>query len=44
MVMTFFDERTTAEVGAWLGASDGNVRVIRHRALRQLRACMGATA
>ncbi len=41
MVMTFYDEKTTADVGAWLGASDGNVRVIRHRAVGRLRACMG---
>jgi RNA polymerase sigma-70 factor (ECF subfamily) len=42
MLMTFYAERTTADVGAWLGVSDVNVRVIRHRAMGRLRACMGA--
>jgi DNA-directed RNA polymerase specialized sigma24 family protein len=40
--MTFYDERTAAETAGFLGISEANVRVIRHRALRQLRACMGA--
>lgn len=44
VVMTFYADRTTADVSAWLGATDGNVRVIRHRALRRLRTCMGADA
>jgi RNA polymerase sigma-70 factor, ECF subfamily len=42
VVMTFYDERTAAETAGFLGISEANVRVIRHRALRQLRACMGA--
>jgi DNA-directed RNA polymerase specialized sigma24 family protein len=42
--MTFYDEQTAAEAAAFLGLSEGNVRVIRHRALHQLRECMGATA
>ena len=41
VVMTFYDERTAAEAAAFLGISEANVRVIRHRAIRQLRACMG---
>jgi RNA polymerase sigma-70 factor, ECF subfamily len=44
IVMTFYDERTAAETASFLGLSEGNVRVIRHRAIQQLRACMGATA
>jgi RNA polymerase sigma-70 factor, ECF subfamily len=40
VVMTFYDEHTAAESGRSLGVSEGNVRVIRHRAIRQLRACM----
>ena len=40
IVMTFYDERTAAESGRSLGLSDANVRVIRHRAIKQLRACM----
>ena len=43
VVMTFYDEQTAAETARFLGISDANVRVIRHRAIQQLRACMGAT-
>ena len=42
VVMTFYDEHTAAETAGSLGISQANVRVIRHRALQQLRACMGA--
>jgi RNA polymerase sigma-70 factor, ECF subfamily len=42
-VMTFYDEQTAAETAGFLGISEANVRVIRHRAIQQLRACMGAT-
>lgn len=41
LVMAFYAERQTVEVAAELGLSPGNVRVIRHRALKQLRECMG---
>jgi RNA polymerase sigma-70 factor, ECF subfamily len=41
VVMTFYDEQTSNDVGRFLGLSEANVRVIRHRALRQLRECMG---
>jgi RNA polymerase sigma-70 factor, ECF subfamily len=44
VVMTFYDERTGAEVAGLLGVSEGNVRVIRHRAIHQLRDCMGFRA
>ena len=44
VVMTFYDERTGAEVAGFLGLSEANVRVIRHRAIHQLRECMGARA
>lgn len=43
VVMTFFDEQTGAEVAGFLGVSEANVRVIRHRAIHQLRDCMGVT-
>jgi RNA polymerase sigma-70 factor, ECF subfamily len=43
VVMSFYDEQTAAETAGALGISEANVRVVRHRALRQLRACMGAT-
>jgi RNA polymerase sigma-70 factor (ECF subfamily) len=40
IVMSFYDERTSEESARSLGLSEANVRVIRHRAIRQLRACM----
>lgn len=43
VVMTFYDEATAADVASFLGVSQGNVRVIRHRAIEQLRGCMGVT-
>jgi RNA polymerase sigma-70 factor (ECF subfamily) len=42
VVMSFFADKAADEVGAELGLTGGNVRVIRHRALGRLRACMGA--
>jgi RNA polymerase sigma-70 factor (ECF subfamily) len=42
VVMSFFGDKQADEVGAELAISAGNVRVIRHRALGRLRACMGA--
>ena len=44
VVMTFYDEHTAAEMAGSLGISEANVRVIRHRAIQQLRACMGVRA
>src|SRR5215467_9318529 len=44
VVMTFYDERTCADVAGFLGVSEANVRVIRHRAIHQLRDCIGGTA
>jgi RNA polymerase sigma-70 factor, ECF subfamily len=44
VVMTFYDERTGADVASFLGLSEANVRVIRHRAIHQLRRCMGAAS
>jgi RNA polymerase sigma-70 factor (ECF subfamily) len=43
VVMTFYDEQTARETARFLGLSEANVRVIRHRALQRLRVCMGAT-
>lgn len=42
VVMSFFVERTTEEIMDDLALSAANVRVIRHRALARLRACMEA--
>lgn len=44
VVMTFYDEQTGAGIASFLGVSEANVRVIRHRALHQLRDCMGVAA
>jgi len=41
IVMSFYDEQTSADVASFLGVSEANVRVIRHRAIHQLRDCMG---
>lgn len=42
VVMSFYEEQTGAAVAASLGISEANVRVIRHRAIHQLRQCMGS--
>lgn len=44
VVLTFYDEQTAGEAAGFLGITETNVRVIRHRALRNLRSCMEATA
>ena len=40
VVMSFFDEQTGADVAGFLGISEANLRVIRHRAIHELRKCM----
>jgi RNA polymerase sigma-70 factor (ECF subfamily) len=42
LVLTFYDEQPSDAVGAQLGLSAGNVRVIRHRGLDKLRRCVDA--
>ena len=42
LVLTFYDEQPSEAVGAQLGLSAGNVRVIRHRGLEKLRRCVDA--
>jgi RNA polymerase sigma-70 factor (ECF subfamily) len=44
IVMSFYDQKTAADLAGFLRVSEGNVRVIRHRALHQLRECLGGTA
>lgn len=44
IVLSFYDEQTGADVARFLGVSEVNLRVIRHRAIHQLRDCMGAAA
>ena len=40
VVHTFFSESAAEQVGAELGLTAGNVRVVRHRALGRLRECI----
>jgi RNA polymerase sigma-70 factor, ECF subfamily len=40
ILLTFYAEKTAGEVGKELGVKEGNVRVIRHRAVERLRTCM----
>ena len=40
--VSFYAERTASEVARELSLKEGNVRVIRHRAVERLRACMTA--
>lgn len=40
VLLTFYAERTASEVGQQMGVTEGNVRVIRHRAIQRLRACL----
>lgn len=42
VVMSFYAEAGSERIGAELGLSPGNVRVVRHRALARLRSCMEA--
>ena len=44
IVMSFLDEQTAATVASFLGVSEANIRVIRHRAIHQLRDCLGVAA
>ncbi len=44
VVMTFYDEQTGADVANFLGVSESNLRVIRHRAIHELRKCMEGAA
>ena len=40
ILLTFYAERTAGDVAKELGIREGNVRVIRHRAVDRLRTCM----
>lgn len=41
LYLSFSEDRTAPEIAAALELSESNVRVIRHRALGRLRACLG---
>jgi len=40
VLLTFYAERSAGDVGRELGVTEGNVRVIRHRAIQRLRTCL----
>lgn len=40
VLLTFYAEKKSDEVAAEVGVTAGNVRVIRHRAIERLRACL----
>lgn len=42
VALTFYAERSTEDIARELTTSPGNVRVVRHRALARLHACMEA--
>ncbi len=42
VVLTFMHDRSAQEIGETLGATAGNVRVVRHRAIVALRQCIDA--
>jgi RNA polymerase sigma-70 factor (ECF subfamily) len=44
LALSFYAERSAGEIAAELDTSTGNVRVLRHRALEQLHACMEGSA
>ena len=44
VVLSFYAERDSAAIGSELGLREGNVRVVRHRALARLRGCMESAA
>ena len=43
VLMTFYEDKPADEVAGLLDLTPGNVRVIRHRAIGRLRACMTGT-
>ncbi len=44
IVLSFYEEQSGPDVARLLDISEANLRVIRHRAIHQLRHCMGAAA
>src|SRR5262249_53236000 len=41
VLLSFYDERSAADVGGGVGLSAANVRVVRHRSIEWLRRCLG---
>lgn len=42
LFLSYFEDQSAAEIAGALAVSEGNVRVIRHRAVERLRGCLGA--
>ncbi len=40
VLLSFYDERSAADVGDEVGLSAANVRVVRHRSIERLRSCL----
>ena len=43
VLLTFYGDRPSRDIAQTLGISEGNVRVIRSRAIERLRGCMGGS-
>jgi len=41
ILLTYYAERTAAQIAAELGSTSGGIRIARHRAMERLRDCMG---
>lgn len=41
IILTYYAERTAAQIATELGSTSGAIRVTRHRAMERLRDCMG---
>ena len=41
VLLSFYDERSAADVASEVGLSAANVRVVRHRSIERLRSCLG---
>jgi RNA polymerase sigma-70 factor, ECF subfamily len=41
VVLTYYQEQSAQDIGDALGLKEGHIRVLRHRAIGQLRSCMG---
>jgi RNA polymerase sigma-70 factor (ECF subfamily) len=41
IILTYYAERTAAQIAAELGGTSGAIRIARHRAMERLRGCMG---
>ena len=41
IILTYYAERTAAQIAAEVGSTSGAIRIARHRAMERLRDCMG---